>query len=540
MISILHNIVLQIIFIISLVSVGGLLTKLFFKRATGIYALALAITCGVTYYAIIGLMLVTISQVLTGENWKILRFVSVIIILLSIIVPVVISFKSSSGFSFGILGFYEWKKPIVFWVILSAISFSVTQIPVKFPDQLVDGPYVIKNHNLNVKIQLINGNLPADNLIPFLVTEYLAKGISFKQEHPILPGQAVSNRPILMSLTALPFRLAYVSSSKQNGSLGTFEYVGQNWPNVAKLSGDKYYSKFLLIAIVLNSSIIVALFLFISAFNIRKFENYLVAIFILNPYTLSQCMFVWPKFLAAFFILLALYSLREKHSPWLVGISISLSYLSHPYALIFMGSILIYYFLDVFILKSRNFSHILKYLFPFLLSYFVWLFWTRFYLGFASDLVSQNFISGMGMENFLWVRMVNFYNLLSPRIFSQYPLNPDGLLSMSIVSLPSMVGFLFFIQSYMSVFNNFKNDKEFIVFGIIIPTILIVVIFSYVAVPALHGMQVIFTLLFVFIGKFYQLLTGNGIKLFKLLVLLQICINFYSVYPYMKKIGVFT
>ncbi|HFG1974084.1 TPA: hypothetical protein ACGF6U_003698, partial [Vibrio cholerae] len=78
MISILHNIVLQIIFIISLVSVGGLLTKLFFKRATGIYALALAITCGVTYYAIIGLMLVTISQVLTGENWKILRFVSVI------------------------------------------------------------------------------------------------------------------------------------------------------------------------------------------------------------------------------------------------------------------------------------------------------------------------------------------------------------------------------------------------------------------------------------------------------------------------------
>ncbi|HIH0844040.1 TPA: hypothetical protein ACYHS1_003549, partial [Vibrio cholerae] len=97
-----------------------------------------------------------------------------------------------------------------------------------------------------------------------------------------------------------------------------------------------------------------------------------------------------------------------------------------------------------------------------------------------------------------------------------------------------------FIQSYMSVFNNFKNDKEFIVFGIIIPTILIVVIFSYVAVPALHGMQVIFTLLFVFIGKFYQLLTGNGIKLFKLLVLLQICINFYSVYPYMKKIGVFT
>lgn len=47
MISILHNVILQIICIISLVSVGGFFTKLFVKRVTGIYALALAIILGV-------------------------------------------------------------------------------------------------------------------------------------------------------------------------------------------------------------------------------------------------------------------------------------------------------------------------------------------------------------------------------------------------------------------------------------------------------------------------------------------------------------
>jgi hypothetical protein len=539
MLSILYNIILQITAIIALVSIGGLCTQIFVKHAKGVFALALSIIFGVMYYAIIGLILVAISQILGSDSWKLLRFISIIIILLSIIIPIILSSKNNWNFSYKNLGFHTWKKPVIFWAILSTLSFCATQVHVNFPENLIDGPYVIKNHNLNVKIQLINGNLPADNLIPFLVTEYLAKGISFKDEHPILPGQEVSNRPILMSLTALPFRLAYVSSTKQIGTLGTFRYVGQNWPDVTKLSKDKFYSRFLLIGIVLNSSIVVAFFLFISAFKLEKLENYLIALFILNPYTISQCMFIWPKFLAAFFVLIALYSIREKHSPFLVGLAISLAYLSHPYALIFIGCIFLYYACEIFIDKSQSVSTVIKFLIPFTICYILWVLWTRFYLGFHSDLVEQNLMFDMGVKNFFWVRIVNFYNLLSPRIFSNYPISGDNLFKMSILTIPSMIGILLFIQSYISVFQSMKNHTKFITFGMIIPTVLIVTIFSYVAAPSLHGIQVIFVLLFIFIGVFYSERSENQIIAFKFIAILQLLINCASIYPYMHKIGVF-
>lgn len=38
------------------------------------------------------------------------------------------------------------------------------------------------------------------------VTEFLLRNISFRKERPLLPANEVSNRTILMSLVALPFR----------------------------------------------------------------------------------------------------------------------------------------------------------------------------------------------------------------------------------------------------------------------------------------------------------------------------------------------
>ena len=85
---------------------------------------------------------------------------------------------------------------------------SLTHLQIRFPRVLPDGLYVFKEHTLPVKLQVLAGVLPGDNYIPFVVQEYLLRDISFAREHPIAPGQEVSNRPILMALATAPFRAA--------------------------------------------------------------------------------------------------------------------------------------------------------------------------------------------------------------------------------------------------------------------------------------------------------------------------------------------
>ena len=99
------------------------------------------------------------------------------------------------------------KVSLALWVLLLVLSLGLLHVDVRFPEPLPDGLYVFKTHTTNVKIQYLT-SLPADNYIPFAVAEFFLRGVSFKKERPILPGNEVSNRTILMSLVALPFRVA--------------------------------------------------------------------------------------------------------------------------------------------------------------------------------------------------------------------------------------------------------------------------------------------------------------------------------------------
>ena len=60
------------------------------------------------------------------------------------------------------------------WVCLTVLCIVLSFISIKFPERLVDGPYVIKNHNLHVKIQAMTGHLPADNYVPLRVQRHEA------------------------------------------------------------------------------------------------------------------------------------------------------------------------------------------------------------------------------------------------------------------------------------------------------------------------------------------------------------------------------
>src|SRR6202044_1630581 len=99
-------------------------------------------------------------------------------------------------------------------------------------------PYVSKEWTRGVKIQFMTGSLPLDNVLPFEVSEYFLRGISFQDNHPIMPGQEVTNRPVLAAAVVTPFLAAIAPPDSTENTLPTFSYVGTQWPDFRVLVKD--------------------------------------------------------------------------------------------------------------------------------------------------------------------------------------------------------------------------------------------------------------------------------------------------------------
>ncbi len=117
------------------------------------------------------------------------------------------------------------KISLALWALLLVLGLGLLHLDVRFPEPLPDGMFVFKTHTTNVKVQYLT-SLPADNYIPFAVAEFFLRGVSFQENRPILPGNEISNRTVLMSLTAMPFRVA-LGAPHDHPELGTYNYVGR-------------------------------------------------------------------------------------------------------------------------------------------------------------------------------------------------------------------------------------------------------------------------------------------------------------------------
>ena len=425
-------------------------------------------------------------------------------------------------------------------VVMSGLGLAISLLPVKLPNQLVDGPYVAKHDYLGVRVQYITGNLPTDNSLPHVISEYLLRDISFKKERPVMPGQEVSNRPILVSLILVPIRAAFSLPSKLPDGLPKFNYVGIAWPDFSVLMQDDFgYLFSLSIGITLNALI----FLAVGAFAVRAQNKStliaagVVALMLSSPYFIFQTIFTWPKELAAFFVLYSVLSYYKLKNPMLAGGFLAFGYLSHPYAIVFLIGFTFhaaYVYLKkwkwkwqgqnensltsefaVFdkikyngnhpieiqpILSEKHFFQSIgidnnvdvKFFISFLIVFAIlvapWFVWSKLILHIPSDLVSQNFIqSGQGSMDFFWIRTVNFFNTLLPVYLLHYPFDLNSLVLGSTVTMPGAIGIFVFAFSLMYFFENtFWKDKVFLIY---IPSLLLIFIFSNQAVPALHGLQ---------------------------------------------------
>jgi hypothetical protein len=383
------------------------------------------------------------------------------------------------------------RRALLCWLLLLLLGVSLLHLKVRFPEPLSDGIYVFKTPTTNVAVQYLT-SLPADNYIPFAVSEFLLRGISFEKERPILPANEVSNRTILMSLVALPFRTA-LGAPYDRPELGRFSYVGRDWPDVAKLNTDGAFEQFSVIGLVLNGLLLLGAITFCANFGAGSFLPLAALLYVTNAYFIGQTIYTWPKALAGFFIFLAWNSIRAGHRPLVVAALLALAFHAHPYAIVFAAWILLFYLSQWWRGKNTGGASLVS-LVAFVAILLPWFIWTRYQLRIPSDLISQNFI-GPGTEaawaspmGFIWIRLHNLFYTVCSTIFTVYPFDLGAVLNCWLFSLPGVVG-LVLIFPALAQCAKLPRPRPWLWYGLLGPMFSILSVYSCPALPVLHGYQ---------------------------------------------------
>ena len=419
------------------------------------------------------------------------------------------------------------RVSLLLYMLFVVVCVALVHAQVRWPETLQSGMFIFQKHRLNTKVQHMTG-LPADNYIPYTVTEYLLRGISFKEHHPILPGNEVSNRTILMSLVVLPFRTALTWQHEWQSGLGKFAYIDSTWPDVESLNDDGSFSQFEVIGIFLNSLLLLGLIVFFAQWNAAGALPIALIFAMTNAYFISQTIFTWPKAMAGFFILLAWNSVRCRHRAVVVSLCAALAYHSHPSSIVAAICLGLWITLQAW-QKQTPARAVVVYGLTFFLVALPWLVWTKLVLDFPSNMIWQNF-AGPGTEaamasplNFIWIRVVNAYNTFMPFAFGVYPFEFQRVLRFTAASLPFAVGLLVIIPALRECQAVASSEPSLFWFGLVAPAAIILLLYSCPAFPVLHGWQPLIGAL-VFLGVF-RIERNLTRRWFAAVILLQIALN---------------
>lgn len=484
--SLATSLLLAVVVVVSILGTGCAVAYAISRgRLVGGELLAYGIAAGVAVQALIGLATICVPG----------YYHSTALILLAVcnLAAWIYWWRNSVIQTLGRQGRWQPVLSLAGWLGLTVTCIIISFLPVRLPDPLPDPMYVLKADRLHVRVQALTGGLPADNYVPFAVGEFFLRDIQFSQERPLLPGQEISNRPVLMALAVLPYRAVLDPPPKYVGRLPRFNYVGTSWPDAGVLGEDRYFRQFLTVAIVLNATFIVAACLLMLEVGLSR--RYVVAGLILlvcSPYFLNQTIFTWPKTLAAFYGILAAHATIYAKRWKVGGVLSAFGYLAHPYALVLAAGIGLCALVGGGkIPLTRRLQSATAFGLSFVILVLPWLIWSRFYLGIPSDLVQQNLGTGASLLDMVWVRISNTYTTLAPGYLSMFPFDPERFVQGSLVSLTGSVGIFFFIQGYAGCASYFNRMRDLILFAIVIPGAMLIGIFGIPTVPAMHGFQAI-------------------------------------------------
>jgi hypothetical protein len=404
-------------------------------------------------------------------------------------------------------------------LVLIVVSCFMANLPAKEPPSLWDGPYVFKDWNNSVRIQRIAFDLPPDNAIPFVVGEYLVNAISFSENRPIMPGQEVSNRPILMSLVAVPYRIIFGPSPSKILTVSKYSYVGTDWPETLKLVPNNIFNIYLGIGIALNSLIIFAIRLLYQGYEKlknRKVNLEILAMVSLSPYFILHTFFTWPKNLAAFFIVTAFYYIlharvRSHINLYFAGLLLSLAYLSHPLSMPFIG-IGILYGVYLFFKRRIRLDKLLLFAFIALSSILIWNYIFVYRLDLKSDIIQQSLFHQGSLGGQIWIRATNYFSIFFPKVFVLSTFDLETFLPSWMDTWISLLGPVIWLLFPYIILKS-SRDKNFgLTSLILISSLLTSSIYSRQANPFPHGWQSAMLALIPFAN--YNILRLLGAKIY--------------------------
>lgn len=467
-----------------------------------------SIIASIIYLAVAGLLLVLLP---VGYR----RFFAYF----PVLIPVVYGISKLCGIRKDLASSFVRSRDFIYIggaILFSIVLVLIASIRLPLPEMLPDGAYVNKEHVSAVRIQFLTGNLPADNVVPYVAQEYLARDISFVHNNPILPGQQVTNRPILVSLISLPIRLV-LRPIEELENLPTYNYVGVDWPDFRVLVRDEStFAAFLGVGVFLNACLLLGVGLFATSLphSNRRLDVLLLALFVTSPYFIFQTLFTWPKSLAGFFILAAAYFYFKNKNAVVSGVLIGLAYLSHPYAvgyLLVASAMLLLNLTET--LKTRIASSI-KLWFSFLTVLLPWFVWAKFIVGIDSNLVEQNFsFGGTTFYQFGWTRSANLMNAIFPTHLLTHGKDFVSMFSSSAFNLVGAVGTIYVFTIALTRLVPFKQATadlhsseldqgglqsiRLTLLFLALSSLLLTFVFSNPAVPLVHGWQPLAALILV-------------------------------------------
>ncbi|HMG06023.1 MAG TPA: hypothetical protein VK581_11205 [Chthoniobacterales bacterium] len=494
-----------------------------FTRLTGIELVGYGLAAGVASHGIFGLLI--------AVSWRLRP----VFILLPVGCAVASIFYLSRRRVWQQL-FPALTRPVrislLIWLLFLAFCVALIHLNVRFPASLPDGMYVFKKQTLNVKIQVMTA-LPADNYIPYVVTEYFLRHISFRQVRPILPANEVSNRTILMSLVALPFRAALSWPHYGSNQMGRFDYLGMTWPDWGKLYEEASFRQFLVVGIFLNSLLLVGLIVLFSNSQSTNGLPFAALLFATNAYAINQTIFTWPKAMAGFFIVLCWDAIRRNFDPPMVGLCAAVAYHCHPSSVAVAASLGLWYAIHSWRAKESRFRPAFQFTIAFVLGLLPWLIWTKVILRIPSDMIAQNF-AGPGTQqalassvDFIWIRFRNLFDTFAPLPFSVYPFQLEAVVNYATFCVPFAVGIFLIVPAFLECWRLRRKERMLVCFGLVIPAAAILALYSGPALPMLHGWQpIIGALIFLGLLRLRRTLAPST---FAVLITLQLLCNLWIV-----------
>ncbi|MEY2562434.1 MAG: hypothetical protein QOH88_627 [Verrucomicrobiota bacterium] len=489
-----------------------------FTRLQGIELIGYGAGAGVLLHGIFGLLI--------AINADLRRFVAVLA-LCSVAVAAGYLLRRRIWRELAITLNRSMRIALLLWLAFLVTCLALVHVEVRWPAVLPDGQFIFKKHSMNLKVQYLT-TLPADNYIPPVVTEFFLRGISFKEHHPIMPANEVSNRTILMSLVALPFRAVLAWNQPANAALGTFSYLGKEWPDVEKLNDDNCFDQFFVVGTFLNSLMLLGLLVLFAHFEIPQSVPVAALFYLTNPYFISQTIFTWPKAMAAFFLLLAWNSIRRAHDPRIVGLCAALAYHCHPATLPTAASLGLWFIVRAWRDKT-GFKPTLYYGLTFLLMVLPWFVWTRICLQLPDDMFAQHFFRegapGLLSEpmNFIWMRFFNLMVTLVPVSFMIYPFNLETALNYAVRCVPTILGLFLVVPAMRECAKLWGPERMLLLYGVLIPATALLLLFGIPSQPALLGWQPVLGVL-LFLGA-QGLYRDSSLRARRWLIALQVIFN---------------